>query len=143
MRRKHILIFLFLLSIAWQCSSAPTPRKTVLDFLEAVHNSDTNSILYYADLERMAQEKLSGLSPQQKEKLTPMMKHDLLDGLVGNGATRIWWQGCLKVVAGEKISKDRAEVEVTFIDQKSGIKHYTSMKLYFKDSGWRVYFFEE
>jgi len=145
MPKKYLfpLTLLSILMFLWQCSSEPSPREAVLDFLEAVHNSDTTTIMSVADLDKMAQEKLSNLPAEQKEKLIPVMRNNLLSNLVDNGATRIWWENALNVVAGEKIWKDTAEVEVTFIDQKSGIKHYTKMKLYFKDNRWRVYYFED
>jgi hypothetical protein len=143
MNKRYIFPLLFIFLLLWQCSTAPNPRKTVFDFLEAVHGSDTVAILYYVDLEKMAEEKLSDFSPEQREKLVPIMKNDLLKNLVDNGATRIQWENSLKVVAGEKILKDKAEVEVTFIDQKTGIKHYTEMKLYFGDKRWRIYYFED
>ena len=143
MYRKYLFVFLLVFLVIWQCSSRPSPRKTVFNFLEAVHNSDTTNILYHADLEKMAQEKLSDLSDEQREKLVPIMRGNLLSNLVDNGATRIWWEHCLKVVAGEKILKDMAEVKVTFIDQDSGIKRYTTIKLYFDSNRWRIYYFED
>jgi len=145
MSKKYLLwlMFLVITVFLYRCSSQSSPRKTVLDFLEAVHNSDTTAIISLADLDRMAQEKLSNLSPQQRDKIAPIMRNDLLSSLVDNGATRIWWENALNVVAGEKAWKDTAQVEVTFIDQKSGIRHYTKMRLYLKDNRWRVYYFED
>jgi hypothetical protein len=143
MSKKYMFIVLFIPLLLWQCSTGPNPRKTVLDFLEAVHKSDSVAILFYADLDKMAEQRLPNLPPEQKEKLVPIMKNDLLKNLVDNGSTRIWWENCLKVVAGEKRLKDQAEVEVTLIDQKTGVKRYTKMKLYFKDKRWRIYYFEE
>ena len=143
MSKKYMFVVLFIPLLLWQCSSGPSPRKTVLDFLEAVHKSDTTSISYYADLERMASDKLSNFSVEQKDRLLPIMKNNLLKNLVDSGVTRLWWENCLAVVGGEKRSKDKAEVEVTLIDKKTGVRDYTKMKLYLDGNRWRVYYFEE
>ena len=142
MRKIYFLALLPVFLLLWQCSSPPDPRKTVLDFIEAVHNSDTTDIIYYTDLDKLAEANLSTLPTEQRKVFASAIKRNVFSSLVDSGMTRLFWEECLKIVAGEKIQGDQAQVDVTFIDRKTGIKHYTKMKLYLKDGRWRIYFFE-
>jgi len=149
LQKIFILFFLFAGSIGLvffssvQCSKSPSPRVVVMDFMEAVNKNDTTAIEKYLDLEKFAQEKLKDLPPEQREEAFPKIKEQLRNNLLGNGATRLKWQNKMIVVNKEELQGDQALVEVTFVDQKTGLTQYTQTILYKKDNAWKIYYFKD
>ena len=114
-----------------------------MDFMEAVNIDDTTTIEKYLDLDRFAQEKLKDLPPEQRAEAFPKIKEELRNKLLGSGATRLKWQNKMIVVNKEEVEGDQALVEVTFVDQKTGLTLYTKTKLYKKDKSWTIYYFKD
>ena len=114
-----------------------------MDFMEAVNKNDTTAIEKYLDLEKFAQEKLKDLPLEQREEAFPKIKEQLRNNLLGNGATRLKWQNKMIVVNKEELQGDQALVEVTFVDQKTGLTQYTQTQLYKKDNAWKIYYFKD
>ena len=142
---KEIPIVFFLLAFlsACNCGRSPSPRVVVMDFMEAVNKDDTTTIEKYLDLDRFAQEKLKDLPPEQRAEAFSKVKEQLRNNLLGHGATRLKWQNKMIVVNKETIEGDQALVEVTFVDQKTGVTLYTKTKLYKKDKAWKIYYFKD
>lgn len=143
LRKIFILFSILLLFSSWQCSKSPSPRVVVMDFMEAVNKGDTTAIDKYLDLDKFAQEKLKDVSPEQRKEVLLKVREQLRNNLLGNGATRLKWQGKTIVVNKESIEGDQAIVEVTFVDQKTGLTQYTKTMLYKKDNAWKIYYFKD
>jgi hypothetical protein len=110
-----------------------------MDFIEAVNKADTASLEKYLDLDRFTQEKLKDLPDTQRAEVFSKVKEQLWENFMGGGATRLKWQNKMIVVNKEDIKGDQALVEVTFVDQKTGITEYTRAKLYKKENRWWIY----
>jgi hypothetical protein len=144
MFKKIPILFFFLLFLsAYYCGRSPSPRVVVMDFMEAVNTDDTTTIEKYLDLDRFTQEKLKDLPLEQRAEAFPKIKEQLRNNLLGSGGTRLKWQNKMIVVDKEVIEGDQALVEVTFVDQKTGLTLYTKTKLYKKDKAWRIYYFKD
>jgi hypothetical protein len=140
---KRTFIVLLWISIPlnfFACSKSPSPRVVVMDFIEAVNKADTASIEKYMDFNRFAQEKIKELPPGSTQEFTPRYKEQLVNSYLGDGLARSDWQNKIIVVNDEKIMGDSALVEVTFLDQKTGLTDYTHAKLYKKDKKWVMYY---
>jgi hypothetical protein len=143
---KRMYLFLFLMSILLiflDCSRSPSPRVVVMDFIEAVNKADTASIEKYMNFNRFAQEKIRELPEGSMQQFTPQYKEQLVSSFLGNGLTRLDWQNKMIVVNDEKIMGDSALVEVTFVDQETGLTDYTNAKLYKKDKKWLMYYIKD
>jgi hypothetical protein len=144
MSKKTFLLFLIIIFFfTSHCSKTPSPRVVVMDFIEAVNKADTASIDKYLDLDRFTKEKIKDLSEAERQEIFPKVKEQLRDNLLGSGGTRLKWQNKMIVVNKENIQGDSALVEVTFVDQKTGISEYTEAKLYKKDKTWWIYYIRE
>jgi hypothetical protein len=138
-KRLFVLCLFLLLLFANYCSKNPSPRVVVMNFIEAVNKADTASLGLYLDLDKFTEEKLSELPDSQKAAVFTSVKEQLWQNFLGSGATRLRWQNKMIVVNKEEIEGDQALVEVTFVDQKTGITEYTKTKLYQKDDRWWIY----
>jgi hypothetical protein len=138
-KRLFVLSLFLLLLFANYCSKNPSPRVVVMNFIEAVNKADTASLGLYLDLDKFTEEKLSELPDSQKMAVFASVKEQLWQNFLGSGATRLRWQNKMIVVNKEEIEGDQAFVEVTFVDQNTGITEYTKTKLYRKDDRWWIY----
>jgi len=138
-----IIVLIFLFIFPFFCSQRPDPRKTVIDFIKAVANSDSVALLNYVDFDRLTSERLSSLSPEEKERFFDSTKKQLLNNLLRDGTTRVEWENYKKVIANSKIERDTAEVEVTFMHLKTGAYKYTKVKMYLKDGKWKIFYYED
>ena len=138
-KRMFFVCLISIVILAWSCSKTPSPRVVVMDFMEAVNKADTASLGQYLDLDKFTDEKLKEFPDTQKVKVFSSVREQLWQNFLGNGATRLKWQNKMIVVNKEEIEGDEALVEVTFVDQKTGIKEYTKAKLYRKDDRWWIY----
>jgi len=143
LKKIFILLFFLVFFSSYHCGRSPSPRVVVMDFMEAVNTDDTTTIEKYLDLDRFTQEKLKDLPPEQRAEAFPKIKEQLRNNLLGSGATRLKWQNKMIVVNKETIEGDEASVEVTFVDQKTGLTLYTKTKLYKKDKAWKIYYFKD
>ncbi len=132
-----------LLLLCSNCSKTPSPRVVVMDFIEAVNKADTASIEKFLDLDRFTHQKLKELPDTQRVKVFSKVKQQLRENFLGNGATRLKWQNKMIVVNKEEIDGGQALVEVTFVDQKTGMTEYTKAKLYKKEGRWWIYYIKD
>ena len=144
MSKKTLLILsvLCLLFIV-QCSKSPSPRVVVMDFIEAVNTADTVSLETYLDLERFTQEKMKEFPDSVRTAAFSKVKEQLRQNFLGSGGTRLKWQNKMIVVNKEEIEGDSALVEVTFVDQKTGITEYTKTRLYKRENRWWIYYIKD
>ena len=143
--QKRFFPFLLVLALlfAHHCSKGPSPRVVVMDFLEAVNTADTATIEKYLDLDTFTEEKLKEIPDSQRAAAFAGMREQLLGNFLGSGGTRLKWQNKMIVVNKEEIEGDEALVEVTFMDQKTGLTEYTKARLHKKPEGWRIYYIKE
>ncbi|UCB53199.1 MAG: hypothetical protein JSV10_03730 [Candidatus Zixiibacteriota bacterium] len=142
---KQIYLFLFILIplLVFECSKSPSPRVMVMDFIEAVNTADTASLEMYLDLERFTQEKVKELPDSIRAEVFSEVKEQLRQNFLGSGGTRLRWQNKMIVVNKEEIEGEHALVEVTFVDQKTGITEYTKARLYKKEDRWWIYYIKD
>ncbi|MCK4404227.1 MAG: DUF4878 domain-containing protein [candidate division Zixibacteria bacterium] len=143
LKRIFPLLLILIFLSAYHCSKYPSPRVVVMDFIEAVNKADTASIEKYLDLDRFTQEKLKELPDTQRVKVFAGVKEQLWSNFLGSGSTRLRWQNKMIVVDKEEIEGDSARVDVTFVDQKTGITKYTKARLYKKDNRWWIYYIKD
>ena len=143
LKKIFIPFFILVFFSSYGCSRSPSPRVVVMDFMEAVNTDDTTTIEKYLDLDRFTQEKLKDLPLEQRAEAFPKIKEQLRNNLLGSGGTRLKWQNKMIVVDKEIIEGDQALVEVTFVDQKTGLTLYTKTKLYKKNKAWKIYYFKD
>jgi hypothetical protein len=137
------LLLALILLLAVGCSKSPSPRVVVMDFIEAVNKADTASLETYLDLDRFTQEKLKELPDSVRAEVFSKVKQQLWENFLGSGGTRLRWQNKMIVVNKEEIEGDHALVEVTFVDQKTGITEYTKTRLYKKENRWWIYYIKD
>jgi hypothetical protein len=142
-RRIVFFSLVCVLMSVFACSKNPSPRVVVMDFIEAVNKADTASLTQYLDLDKFTQEKLKELPDSQRAAVFSGMKEQLWQNFLGTGGTRLRWQNKMIVVNKEDVQGDSASVEVTFVDQKTGITQYTRARLYRKDGRWWIYFIKD
>ncbi len=143
---KKIFLVLSLMSILpifFYCSTGPSPRVVVMDFVEAVNKADTASIEKYLDLDGFSQQKISELPEAERQRIPPKFKENLKADFLGNGLTRLMWQNKMIVVNKENILGDSAIVEVTFIDKETGITVYSNAKLHKINKRWLIYYIKD
>ena len=138
-KKIALILFGLVILLAFQCSKSPSPRVVVMDFIEAVNKADTASLEMYLDLDRFVQEKMKELPDSVRTAAFSGVKEQLRENFLGSGATRLKWQNKMIVVNKEEVEGDQALVEVTFVDQKTGITEYTKARLYKKENRWWIY----
>ena len=142
-KRAFPLLIIVLILFTYQCSKAPDPRVVVMDFIEAVNKADTASMDKYLDLDKFTQEKIKEFPEAERQEIFPKVKEQIRNNFLGTGGTRLKWQNKIIVVNQESIQGDTALVEVTFVDQKTGITEYTKAKLYKKNKNWLIYYIRD
>ena len=142
-KKIALILFALVILLAFQCSKSPSPRVVVMDFIEAVNTADTASLETYLDLERFTQEKVKELPDSVRTAAFSKVKEQLRENFLGSGATRLKWQNKMIVVNKEEVEGDQALVEVTFVDQKTGITEYTKARLYRKEDRWWIYYIKD
>jgi hypothetical protein len=142
-RRTPLFFCVLVLLFVLQCSKSPSPRVVVMDFIEAVNKADTASLEMYLDLDRFTQEKVKELPDSVRTAAFSKVREQLWQNFLGNGGTRLKWQSKMIVVNKEEIGGDTALVEVTFVDQKTGITEYTKTRLYKMENRWWIYYIRD
>jgi len=138
MKRSLFLIFIAGVFFVLVCGGRPSPRKVAMEFIEAVYASDSTAVLRYVDLDEVARGKMKHLPQEMQLGNLDLMKKDLFQSLVGNGAVRAKWQSYRIVVADETVQGDSAWVDVTFMHKETGSTRYTQMVLLWKENSWKI-----
>ncbi|OQX92754.1 MAG: hypothetical protein B6D58_01260 [candidate division Zixibacteria bacterium 4484_95] len=139
---KSLTICLCLVVIIISCNSQPSPKDVTFEFIAAVLDGDTTTILQYLDLERMAERKMKDIVLKDSILNPADFKAEILSELTGLGQTRNQWKNQRILVNKEIVRGDSAEVEMTFIDQFTGTIKYSMVYLHHKDNRWLVYFYK-
>jgi len=142
-KRAFSFLTIVLILFTSQCSKSPDPRVVVMDFIEAVNKADTVSINKYLDLDKFTQEKIKEFPEAERQEMFPRAKERIKNNFLGSGFTRLKWKDKMIVVNKEDVYGDSAMVEVTFIDQQTGITEYTKAKLYKKNKNWLIYYIRD
>ena len=143
MKRSLYFIFIAAIILILSCGGRPDPRKVVMQFVEAVYASDSTAILKYVDLEKVAKERLMHLPEEEQLQNLDLMKKDLYQSLLKNGAVRAKWQSFRIIVAGEHVQEDSAWVEVTFMHKDTGITRITQTILKWEENAWKIVSYQE
>jgi len=138
MKRALLLILITAIFLVLACGGRPSPRKIVMEFMEAVYDSDSEAILKYVDFEAVARGKLKHLPQEEQLQNLDLMKKDLYSSLIKSGAVRAKWQSYRPVVADETVQGDSAWVDVTFMHKETGSTRFTQMILLWKENSWKI-----
>ncbi|KPL04399.1 MAG: hypothetical protein AMJ90_00780 [candidate division Zixibacteria bacterium SM23_73_2] len=121
------------------CGGRPDPRKTVMDFVKAVAQSDSLTLDNLVDFEVFTQKKY----PDLPEEKIPATKQRLKRNLLKSGITRVKWENYRKVLGDVKFEGDTANVELTLMHLKTGIYSYTTVRMYLKEGKWKIFYYED
>jgi hypothetical protein len=138
MKRNLYLILVAAICLILSCGGRPSPRKVVMEFVEAVYASDSTTILKKVDFEEVARDRLKHLPEEMQLKNLDLMKKQLFRSLVKNGSVRAKWNSYRIVVAEEKEERDSAWVEVTFMHKETGVTNLTQTILNWKKGAWKI-----
>jgi hypothetical protein len=123
------------------CGAKENPKQVTFDFIGAVLDGDSTAINRYLDLDAMIAKRNQDV-PITDSSVTPAsLRQVLMKNLTGDGGTRIHWLNQRIVVNQETVKGDSAQVEMSMIDQTTGVTEYSMIYLYRKDGRWRVYFY--
>lgn len=130
--------------VSLSCSSGPTPKNIVMDFLEKdMANSDTAEILGKLDLESVVKERKEDFLAAGDSIRTQNYTADSLirDLTLGGELNQRWLAH--QIILSRVIEKgDSAEVEVSFIDATHDVQYYNRMGLRKADGAWKIYSFK-
>jgi len=130
-----------LLSLSLSCGGGKSPKGVVKDFIWAVQDSDSATIVSCLDLDAMVRRSLKATSPEDSLLVLGLYKGKILGTLVGDGHRRTTWRKSQIVLGAEEIRDNLAEVEVSFIDKETGRQNYTKMQLRETEEGWKIIYF--
>ena len=139
-------ILLISLAIAAACSSGPSPKDTVFEFIDAVKAADSTKIFSILDLDSYvamtSEGNMPAMSSADSVEALKAYRIKTIDSLLRDGELRHRWMTYQIVVNNEYIKGDTANVEVSFLDQ-SGYQLYTQIQLHRQpNKTWRVVFFK-
>jgi hypothetical protein len=140
-------IIIICLALALGCSSGPSPKDTVFEFIDAVKSADSLRIFSILDLDAYIAGTSEGNMPAMSSADTVAALESYrvrtIDALLRDGEVRHRWLSNQIVVNKEINRGDTANVEVSFIDQQSGSMLYTQIQLKRQaNHTWRVIFFK-
>ena len=146
MNMKKLMAFLILAAIL-ACSSGPSPKDRVFEFIDAVKSADSLRVLSILDLDSYIAITSEGNMPEMSSADTIAALYayrtKTIESLLQYGEVRHRWLSNQIVVNKEILKGDTANVEVSFIDQQSGYMLYTQIQLRRQpDKSWRVVFFK-
>jgi hypothetical protein len=130
-----VLVFLF------SCGGQRSPKGVVKDFIWAVQDSDSATIVSCLDLDAIVRRSVKTTSPEDSLLLLGIYREKILKTLLGNGHRRTTWLKSQIVLGAEEIRDSLAEVEVSFIDKETGRQNYTKMQLRETEQGWKITYF--
>ena len=143
MKKSLYFIFIVVLFLFVACGGRPSPRKIVMEFVEAVYDSDSDAVIKFVDFEEVARDRLKHLPEEEQLQRLDLMKKDLHQSLLKNGAVRAKWQSFRIIVADEHIKGDSAWVDVTFMHKETGVTRYTQTILVWEEDAWKIVSYQE
>ena len=143
MKKGLYFIFIAAIFLFVACSGRPSPRKIVMEFVEAVYDSDSDAVLKYVDFEEVARDRLKHLPEEEQLQRLDLMKKDLHRSLLKNGAVRAKWNSFRIIVDKEHVKGDSAQVDVTFMHKETGVTLYTQTILVWEEDAWKIVSYQE
>jgi hypothetical protein len=135
------ILLLFLLAVA-ACSSGPQPKDTVFEFIDAVKSNDSVRVAQLLDIDAYVKAQMVEMSSADSAQILNEYRGRVIRSLLNDGDIRRRWMNSLIVVNKETKQNDRAEVEVSFVDQQAGHQLYTRVQLEKQPDGtWRIVYF--
>jgi hypothetical protein len=143
--KKTIAFLIAVLALA--CSSGPSPKDRVFEFIDAVKAADSLRIFSILDLDSYvamtSEGNMAEMSPADTVAALAAYRTKTIESLLQDGEVRHRWLSNQIIVNKEILKGDTANVEVSFIDQQSGYMLYTQVQLRRQpDKSWRVIFFK-
>lgn len=136
-----IPLMLLFLSLFISGCGGNNPRSTVKDYVKAVLKDDSTAVDSLIDWETMITGRLQEMSPQDSLNALAYHKGNFLSSLVDSGWRRLYYMNSQIVIGKSDISGDRAEVELSFIDQQTRVQNYTRVVLIKKGKNWKIIYF--
>jgi hypothetical protein len=138
---RNIIIVFILITAA--CSSGPTPKKTVFEFIDAVKNDDSLKIVQLLDIDAYVKSRMPVMSPEDSARVLEEYRAKTIQSLLDNGDIRRRFLHDLIVVNIESRQGDVAEVEVSFVNRETRTQLYTKIELHRQpDGAWRITYFK-
>jgi hypothetical protein len=142
MTTRGLLLSIFLvLLFFFSCGGQRSPKGVVKDFIWAVQDSDSATIVSCLDLDAIVRRSVKTTSPEDSLLLLGIYREKILRTLLGDGHRRTTWLKSQIVLGAEEIRDSLAEVEVSFIDKETGRQNYTKMQLRETRQGWKITYF--
>jgi hypothetical protein len=140
-RMRKIIIALIITVAA--CSSGPTPKQTVFEFIDAVKSSDSLKIVQILDINAYVESRMPEMSPEDSARVLDEYRVKTIQSLLDNGEVRSRFLHDLIVVNTEFRRENVAEVEVSFVNKETRAQLYTKMQLHRQpDGAWRITYFK-
>lgn len=123
------------------CGGEGSPKGVVKDFIWAVQDSDSATVVSCLDLDTIVRRSLKTTTPEDSLLVLGVYRGKILGTLLGDGHRRTTWRKSQIVLGVEEIRDNLAEVEVSFIDKETGRQNYTKMQLKKTEEGWKIIYF--
>jgi len=134
-------IIVILGALLFGCAAKETPKAISFEFINAVLDGDSTAIARYLDLDAMIAKRMKEIPPTDSTQTPANLRQILMNNLTGSGGTRTHWLNQRIIVNQETVKGDTAQVEMSMIDQTTGMTEYSMIYLYRKDGRWRVFFY--
>lgn len=139
--KKAVVILAIVGALLYGCGAKETPKQVTFEFIGAVLDGDTTAITQFLDLDAMVARRMKEMPMADSGQTPAELKAILMKNLTGSGGTRLHWLNQRIVVNQETIKGDSAHVEMSMIDQTTGVTEYSMIYLYRQNGRWRVYFY--
>jgi hypothetical protein len=137
--KKLVIITVLILTA---CSSGPSPKDTVFEFIDAVKASDSLRVAKLLDMDVYIKARMQAMSSEDSAKVLSDYRVKTIQSLLGDGDVRRRFLQELIVVNTETRQDSVAEVEVSFINKDTQVQLYTKMQLCRQpDRAWRITYF--
>jgi hypothetical protein len=125
------------------CSGKPGPKDVLFDFIRAVYDSDSTTIVEILDVDAYNRMHMVEMSPEDSALVLEEYRIKTIQSLLGDGEKRAFWTKSQILVNQEHIKDDFAEVEVSFIDRSTNVLTFTKIQLRKQpDGSWRIVYFK-
>ncbi len=138
MKVKLFTQLILILAAFLSCSSQDDPRTIVKQFVASVLADDSTAVETMIDWDSMIKSRLEEMSSEDSTKALRYYKEQFLSSLLGDGEKRQYYRNSQIVIGKGEIDNDRAEVELSFIDRKSGVQNYTKVVLRRTQDSWKI-----
>jgi len=143
MKKTALLIMLFLFLAAFgACEKEPEARSTVFAFIKKLYSDREIKLDEYCDLDELVRQSDSSVYVYNSTISISENIDRFARLFEPEGKIRRLWTSKRIVVGEAEVLRDTAYVEVTFIDDDSGLYSYNRMGLKRTDEGWLIFAFK-